>query len=572
MNNRTIVAVLSTCLLLSIVGGGTLRAQTAPRVANDAITENVLRAHVRYLADDLLEGRAPSSRGGELATKYIAAQFERAGLRPAGANGGYFQPVRLFAGKANAQTVLAVRGARGNESFRFGDEYVAFTANQNTDGAQKGELTLPVKSELVFVGYGTDAPEQRWNDYKGAAEDYKDKILVMLVNDPPATAAEPNLFGGRALTYYGRWTYKLEEAARRGARGAILLHTDASAGYGWNVVRTSWGATRYDIAREPQDRTPYLDTRAWMTDAAARRMFALAGLDVDELRRQAASRDFKPVKLNLEATLNLRTEYEISSSPNVVAMLPGSDARLKNEYIIYTAHWDHLGVGIPNSQGDRIYNGAVDNASGVASVLAIAEAFARLPQAERPKRSMLFLLTTAEEQGLLGADWFVGHPTVPVDHIAANLNLDGLNFLGRTTDFIPLGAERSTLMRDVETIARERNLRVGADTRPEQGTFYRSDHFPLAKAGVPAISLRNGTEFVGRSKEWGEEQFKIYNERHYHQPSDEYTDAANFSGVAQMTELAFALGRRLANLPEMPRYNSSDEFARARRNSPQKRN
>lgn len=537
-------------------------AQT--KTSDASVNENTLRAHVRFLADDLLEGRAPVSRGGTLATKYIAAQFERLGLRPAGEGKSYFQPVRLFAGKADPATTLTVRGADGKaETFNFGTEFVAFSNRQSVT-SDKGTFDVSIDSELVFVGYGVDAPEQKWSDYKGAASDYKDKILVMLVNDPPATPAEPNLFGGRGLTYYGRWTYKLEEAARRGARGAILLHTDESAGYGWNVVRTSWGGTRYDIARGGEDRSPYLDLRAWITNDAAKRMFALAGMDVDEMRRRAAARDFAPVKLNLRAVSDIKTEYEISTSPNVVAVLEGSDPKLKNEYVAYTAHWDHLGVGEPDKRGDRIYNGAVDNASGVASVLAIAESLARLSPTERPKRSVLFLITTAEEQGLLGAEYFVANPIVPLASITANVNLDGLSFLGRTTDFVPLGAERSTMNATVAQVAGRHNLRVVPDTRPEQGSFYRSDHFPLAKAGVPAVSLRVGTQFVGRPATWGDEQFKLYNQNNYHQPSDEYNEQADFSGVVQLTDFALALGRDLANLNEAPRYNPTDEFARAR--------
>ena len=554
---------LLTSLLLTTLIASSLAAQT--RTGDASTNEQTLRAHVRFLADDLLEGRAPVSRGGTLATKYIAAQFERLGLRPAGASKDFFQPVRLFAGKADPATTLTVRGADGKtETFSFGTEFVAFSNRQSVT-SDKGAFDVPVDSELVFVGYGVDAPEQKWSDYKGAASDYKDKILVMLVNDPPATAQEPNLFGGRALTYYGRWTYKLEEAARRGARGAILLHTDESAGYGWNVVRTSWGGTRYDIARGGEDKSPYLDLRAWVTNNAAKRMFALAGMDVDEMRRRATARDFAPVKLNLRAISDIKTEYEISTSPNVVAVLEGSDPKLKNEYVAYTAHWDHLGVGEPDKRGDSIYNGAVDNASGVASVLAIAESLARLSPAERPKRSVLFLITTAEEQGLLGAEYFVANPTVPLASIAANINLDGLSFLGRTADFVPLGAERSTMNMTVAQVAGRHNLRVVADTRPEQGSFYRSDHFPLAKAGIPAVSLRVGTQFVGRPATWGDEQFKLYNQNNYHQPSDEYSEQADFSGVVQLTDFALALGRDLTNLTEAPRYNPTDEFARARR-------
>jgi Zn-dependent M28 family amino/carboxypeptidase len=385
----------------------------------------------------------------------------------------------------------------------------------------------------------------------------------MLVNDPPATSSEPNLFGGRALTYYGRWTYKFEEAARKGAAGVILLHTDESAGYPWSVVRTSNGSWRFDIARVEGDSTPYLNLRSWMTNDSARRMMQLAGKNLDELRRQAASRDFQPVRLNLEASIDIKSEVKRVKAPNVVGILPGRDPKLRDEYVVYSAHWDHLGLGEPNKKGDNIYNGAVDNASGVASVLAIAEALSRLPLSERPRRSSLFLFPTAEEQGLLGAEWYSRNPVVPLRKTAANVNLDSMNILGETRDFVPLGAERSSLGAVVEQIARERGMTIAPDPRPEQGSFYRSDHFPFAKVGVPSISLKEGKDFVGHSKEWGEEQFKAYNTANYHQPSDEYSDSWNFKGMIQSAEIAMAIGRRVADSPELPRFNPDDEFAKA---------
>ncbi|MGB9179058.1 MAG: M28 family peptidase [Pyrinomonadaceae bacterium] len=521
------------------------------------ISENALRAHIKFLSDDLLEGRGTGARGGEIAAKYIAEQFESLGLKGAGEKGSFFQPVALVGVKADPNTELRINGMEKAEAFKFGDDFVAFT------GAQTESVN--VNTDLVFVGYGIDAPEQRWSDYKGDADDYRNKILVMLVNDPPATAAEPNLFGGRALTYYGRWTYKFEEAARRGAAGVILLHTDQSAGYPWSVVRTSNGSWRYDIARDAESKTPYLKMRAWMTDAAAHRLMQLAGQDVDALRRAAASRDFRPVKLNLRGSIDLKSEVKRVEAPNVAAILPGRDPALRNQYVVFSAHWDHLGIGAPDKQGDRVYNGAVDNATGVAAVIEIAAALSRLPAAERPRRSILFLIPTAEEQGLLGAEWYSRHPLVPLSKTAANVNLDSMNILGMTRDFVPLGAERSTLNAVVHQIARERNLTVVPDPRPEQGSFYRSDHFPFAKVGVPSISLKEGDDYVGRPKGWGEKQFNAYNTAHYHQPSDEFSDSWNFQGMIQEAELALAIGRRVADMNEMPRFNPGDEFAKAQR-------
>jgi len=543
-----ITATLVAVVILSI----TVLAQrksTSPR-----ISESTLRAHVRFLSDDMFEGRGTGARGGEMAAKYIASQLEEIGLKGAGDGGSFFQQVALVGVKADPNTKLIVSGRNDKETFKFADDFVAFT------GAQTEHVD--VDADLIFVGYGINAPEQRWNDYKGQPADYRGKILVMLVNDPPATTEEPVLFGGKALTYYGRWTYKYEEAARRGAAGAILLHTDQSAGYPWSVVRTSNGSWRFDIARTENDPTPYLQFRSWITDDAGKRLMKLAGQDLDALRARAASRDFQPVPLGIKVKLDLKSEVKRVSAPNVVGILPGSDPKLRDQYVVYSAHWDHLGIGAPNKNGDTIYNGAVDNATGVAAVLAIAQAFANLPAAQRPRRSSLFLFPTAEEQGLLGAEWYSKHPVVPLNKTAANVNLDSMNILGPTSDFIPLGAERSSLKAVVEAVAREKGLHVSQDSRPEQGSFFRSDHFPFAKVGVPSISLKEGNEYVGHPKEWGEEQFRAYNTAHYHQPSDEIRDTWDYRGMIQETEIAMAIGRRIADTDAMPKFNPGDEFAR----------
>jgi len=526
----------------------------AQQQKTSAINEATLKGHIRFLSDDLLEGRGTGARGGELAAKYIAAQLEALGAKGAGENGTFFQPVSLVGVKADPNTTLTISGASGSESFKFADDFVAFT------GAQTEQVD--VDADLVFVGYGISAPEQKWNDYKGADDDYRGKILVMLVNDPPATTAEPNLFGAKALTYYGRWTYKYEEAARRGAAGVILLHTDESAGYPWGVVRTSNGSWRFDIARTANDTTPFLQFRSWVTDASAQRLMKLAGQDLAALRAAAAKRDFQPVKLGLKGKLSLKSEVKRVADRNVVGIIEGSDPQLKDEYVVYSAHWDHLGIGAPNKAGDTIYNGALDNASGVAVVLAIAEHFANLPVAQRPKRSSLFLFPTAEEQGLLGAEWYSKHPVVPLEKTAANVNLDSMNVLGPTTDFIPLGAERSTLKAVVDAVAKDMNLRVSPDARPEQGSFFRSDHFPFAKVGVPSISLKEGNDYAGHPKSWGEEQFRAYNTAHYHQPSDEMRDTWDYRGMIQEAEIALAIGRRIADAPAKPQFNPGDEFAK----------
>ncbi|HSB28138.1 MAG TPA: M28 family peptidase [Pyrinomonadaceae bacterium] len=552
MGRNTRSQSLTVLLLVALVGGVALSQH---RTASP-FKQSTLKGHIRFLADDLLEGRGTGARGGELAAKYIASQLEASGVKGAAAGGSFFQPVSLVGVKADPRTTLLVSNGRATEVFSFGDDFVAFTGSQTE--------SVNVDSDLLFVGYGIDAPEQKWNDYKDEAADYRGKILVMLVNDPPATTAEPNLFAGKALTYYGRWTYKYEEAARRGAAGAILLHTDQSAGYPWSVVRTSNGSWRFDIARNPDDQTPFLKFRSWMTDAAAHRLFTLAGQDLEALRAQSATREFKPVPLGIKGKLYLTSEVKRVAAPNVIGVLEGSDPKLKSEYVVYSAHWDHLGVGGADKNGDTIYNGALDNASGVACVLAIADVLAKLPPAQRPKRSSLFLFPTAEEQGLLGAEWYSQHPVVPLAKTAANVNLDSMNVLGVTRDFIPLGAERSTLKQVVDVVAREKGLTVSPDARPEQGSFYRSDHFPFAKVGVPSISLKEGNDYVGHAKDWGEEQFRAYNTAHYHQPSDELRDSWDFRGMIQEAEIALAIGMRISNLPQMPRFNPGDEFAKQR--------
>lgn len=517
--------------------------------AGAKIEDSELRAHVKFLSDDMLEGRGTGARGGLLAAKYIAAKFESLGLEPAAADRTYFQQVGLVGIKTDQSTKLTVKGASGSADFSYGDQFVAGTDLERNE--------IPLNAEIVFVGYGVAAPENNWDDYKGV--DVRGKILLMMVNDPPATPAEPNLFGGKALTYYGRWTYKYEEAARRGAAGAILIHTNESAGYGWNVVRSSWGGERFGLI--PEAGTPALGLKAWVTEDAARKIASLGGQNLDQLRQAAQTRGFRPVTLNAKVETTLKTTSHRVQSPNVVGILRGSDPVQKNEYVIYSAHWDHLGIR-PDQPGDNIYNGAVDNATGVAGILAIAKAFQALNS--KPKRSILFIATTAEEQGLLGAEYYAHHPLVPLAKTVADINLDSMNVLGQTSDITPLGADRSTLGKFIEAVAGENQVTISPDAHPEQGLFYRSDHFPFAKVGIPAVNFEPGSNFVGHSPEWGKEKFKDYNENRYHQPSDEYSPNWDFSGLVQQARLAFWVGLRVANADETPQWNKGDEFERAR--------
>ncbi|CAN5577689.1 M28 family metallopeptidase [soil metagenome] len=513
-------------------------------------------SRVKRLSADDFEGRGPGTDGGRRAAQYIADELKSSGVKPAN-KGNYFQNVKLVGVKANPNTTLRVgkTGESNGKTYKFGDEFVA------TTGAQTSNVS--VDSEVVFVGYGIDAPLYRWNDYKGSADDYKGKVLVMLVNDPPATAAEPDLFGGKALTYFGRWTYKYEEAARRGAAGVILVHTTESAGYGWNVVRTSNGNWRYEIARTETDKTPFLKFKSWSTNETANAIFKQAGLDLEILKAKAVSRDFQPVKTGLTVKLDLQSETKTFDSPNVVGMVEGSDAKLKSEYVVFSGHWDHLGIGEPDAKGDKIYNGAYDNASGVATVIGIAEVLAKMPQKDRLKRSTLFLFPTAEEQGLLGAEYYSHNPLVPLDKTAADVNIDGVNFFGKVSDFKALGADRSSIIDQIKEAASERKIEIKGDDNPEQGFFFRSDHFPFAKVGVPSVNFQHGDKFLTPLSKEAESFFKDYNAKYYHQASDEYHDWWDAAAMIQEAELALAIGIKLGNLKNLPRYKTTDEFSAA---------
>lgn len=524
----------------------TNREEVAPatdsRTGAAAIDEPSLRAHIKYLADDLLEGRGTGTRGGMLAARYIAAQFEALGLEPASPDGSYFQMVKMLGTRTDPATRLSFASANGQAApieLSFGDQFVA--------GTDLEQAELPVEGELIFVGYGISSPEDNWNDYKGL--DVRGRIVLMLVNEPPPTTADPDLFAARALTYYGRWTYKFEEAARRGAAGAILIHTDESAGYGWSVVRNSWTGERFSLLPDQLSNTlgqNSLNMKSWITAESARQLIRLAGLDLEQLRQASASRDFQPVPLPVKLTTLLRSQVRQISAPNVVGIQRGSDSALRRQFVVFSSHWDHLGMR-PDQPGDNIYNGAVDNATGIAGMIALARAFNAPPSGTlRPRRSIIFIATTAEEQGLLGAEYYIRHPLVPLTDTVATINLDSLNVLGKTSDTVPLGASRSRLGPLVEEVARQQGLTISPEANPEQGSFFRSDHFPFAKAGIPAISLLPGMRFVGHSESWVTQQRADY-ARRYHQPTDEYNPYWDLSGLVQQVELAHAIGLRIAN-------------------------
>ncbi|OLB05066.1 MAG: hypothetical protein AUH06_10710 [Gemmatimonadetes bacterium 13_2_20CM_69_27] len=498
-------------------------------------------AHIRYLADDLLEGRAPGTRGGRLAARYIAAQFATLGLEPAGPDSSYFQPVALLGLTSHPSLVWGPSGAP--QSLKYLDDVVAW--------AERPDPEITADGEVVFVGYGIRAPEWRWDDYKDTG--VRGKVVLMLVNDPGLQ--DSTVFNGRALTYYGRWTYKLEEAARRGALGALLIHTTESATYPWEVVRGSWSVEQFKLDRPAAQSLAFA---GWVTADAAQAALARAGLSLDSLTRTAARRDFRPVATGLHVAVNIVSGVRRVSSENVVAKLPGSDPTLAKQVVLFTAHWDHKGIG-PVIHGDSIYNGAEDNASGVAALLAAAQALTQV--APRPRRTLLFVATTAEESGLLGSEAYVASPLVPLERTAAVLNLDVANVRGATRDIDALGIDRSTLGAMFQAAAKLESLTVihEPDVR---GSFYRSDHFPFARAGVPALSIHPGRDFVGRPAGWGNEQDELYNRTRYHQPSDEYRATFSYAGLAQEVRVTMRLALAVANAPELPRWLPSSEFQR----------
>jgi Zn-dependent M28 family amino/carboxypeptidase len=499
-------------------------------------------AHLRFLASDLLEGRAPATRGGRLAAEYIAAQFQALGLEPAGANGTYFQPVALVGMTPQPTFSWGKPGQLDSLSFR--DQFVAW--------AERPEADIAADGEVVFVGYGIRAPEWQWDDYKGM--DLHGKMLLMLVNDPGLV--DTTVFLGKTLTYYGRWTYKLEEAARQGAAGAVLIHTTESATYPWEVVRGSWSVEQFKL---DQPQSPSLAFAGWVTEASARAALANAGggLNLDSLTRAAARRDFHPVATGVQALVRVHSALRRVASENVVARLPGRDARRAEQGVLITSHWDHKGIG-PAIRGDSIYNGAEDNASGIAATLGVAKALTQLP---RLARSIYFVATTAEESGLLGSEAYVQRPLIPLGQTAAVLNLDVTNVRGATRDIGARGGDRSTLGPVFEAAARAESLAV--ESEPDvRGSFFRSDHFPFARAGVPALSIYAGDDFIGRPKGWGEEQENVYNQQRYHQPSDEYQPTFRYAGMAQEVRVTVRVARAIANDPSMPRWLPSSEFQR----------
>ena len=519
-----------------------------PTPAEGEITVESLTNHIKMLASDEFAGRAPATPGGVKTTEYLAKQLVALGIEPGAADGTYFQQVPIVESVTERNFVLSVPG----NTYRYYTDIIAVS------GTEKPRVQ--VQGDVVFVGYGINAPELKWNDYDGV--DVRNKWVLIMVNDPPAPADEPTLFGGAALTYYGRWTYKYEEAARQGAAGALLIHTDASATYPWQVVQSSWSGTQYSLP--PQPGAPALGIKGWITEASARDLARRGGRDLDSMRAAASKRGFKAVVLNTRAAATLMQKSARKTASNVIGVLKGTNPA---EAVVYSAHWDHFGTRepLPNDPpgADRIYNGAYDNASGCAGVLEIAKAFAKAPQ--KPVRSIYFAFVTAEESGLLGSSYFAANPPMAMDKVAANINIDGVNYLGSTKDMVQLGADRSTLGPMVEAILKERGRVLAGDTHPERGYFFRSDHFPFAKGGVPALSLSEPREFTGPNAAALLKKQEEYNGKDYHQPSDQYDASWDFSGGVDDMRVLAQLGWRVAAQPTMPAYNDGDQFAQVRK-------
>ncbi|HTZ96745.1 MAG TPA: M28 family peptidase [Terriglobales bacterium] len=502
-----------------------------------------IRTHVRFLSSDLLEGRGTGQRGGDLAAQYMATEFALYGLKPAGDNGSYMQKVPLVGITPAPETSFSFVPASGAAiHLKPLDQYVAYDQTQQTKS--------DVDTDIVYVGYGIDAPEYNWDDYKGV--DVRGKVVLMLVNEPPSD--DPRFFGGKALTYYGRWTYKYEEAARKGAVGAILIHQTDMASYPWDVVRNSNSGEKSFLKL---DGNPALKVAGWIQFDVARELAEAANLNLETMLAKARSRDFHPVVLPVKLKAHMVSKVRHFESNNVIAMLPGSDPNLKSEAIMYTAHYDHLGIR-PDMPGDNIYHGASDNATGCGILLEVARAYAQAPQ--RPRRSILFVSVTAEEQGLLGSAYLAEHLPIAADKISLDLNYDDVPPLGSPEEVEVSGAERTTFYPTVQCMAKTFRLAIRPDSRPEAGNFYRSDHFSLARVGIPSFSINEGVKYKGHDALWGEQQADDFTANRYHQPSDEYHANMDFTGDAAMARFGFALGWEAAAQNKLITWKKGDEF------------
>lgn len=545
--------VVVALMLASAVGCSNSETPKGPIPVKDLpnINTDLALADIKKLASDEFEGRAPGSKGEELTVQYLTDQFKAIGLEPGNPDGTWTQAVPLVSLTPDQLSPLTVTGKGGKtHAFKKNDDFVGWS-RRVTD-----TIALD-KSDLVFVGYGVQAPEFGWDDFKGL--DVKGKTIVVLINDPQVKGADGKLddavFKGNAMTYYGRWTYKFDKAAELGADGVIIVHETPTAGYGWNVVQ-GMGAERFDMVA-PNKNMDKAKFHSWVTLDTAKEMFKMAGLDFDKAHAAAATKDFKPMPLNLTASVSFTQKQRTVNSRNVVAKLPGSDPTLKNEYVVFSAHWDHFGIVAPEN-GDSIKNGAQDNASGTAGLLAVARAAKAVSPA--PKRSMIFLAVTAEEQGLLGSQYYGAFPLYPLDKTLANINIDdNLSLIGRTSDMIVVGLGASDLDDYLRDAAGELGRSLKPDSEPEKGFYYRSDHFNFAKVGVPALNTGAGDDVIGKPG-FGKQKKAEYNEKIYHQVTDQVMSDWDFAGYAEDAKLLFAVGYRVAQADKFPEWKAGNEF------------
>jgi Zn-dependent M28 family amino/carboxypeptidase len=509
-----------------------------------SLNTDELAHDVEILSSDDFEGRFPASPGEEKTIAFIKDEFEKVGLKP-GNGDSFFQEVPLVEITATPQTNLLITGADKPLEFTFEDDFVGLTL-------QVQEKVSIENSDMVFVGYGIVAPEYQWNDYEGI--DAKGKTVVMLVNDPGFATQDPALFKGRAMTYYGRWTYKYEEAARQGAACAIIIHETEPAAYGWEVVRNGWTGPNFNLVSEDGNASRCA-VESWITLETAQTIFKAAGKNYEEMKESAAKPGFKAVPLGLKASLSLENKIRNAVSRNVIGLLPGSERA--DEFVIYTAHWDHFGRN-PNLEGDQIFNGALDNATGTSALIELAEAFKKL--GSPPLRSILFMAVTAEEQGLLGSEYYATHPIYPLTKTAAVINMDALNIYGRMKDIRIVGYGQSELDDYVKAYAEQVGRVVLPDPTPEKGSFYRSDHFPFAKQGVPALSAGSGVQHIEKGEEWGLAQREKYIRERYHKPSDEFDNTWDLSGLQDELHMYFMIGYRLSIESSFPNWKEGSEF------------
>ena len=519
-------------------------AQIGDVTGPEGITAAELATHIEILSSDEFGGRAPSSPGEEMTVNYLANQFRAMGIAP-GNGASYFQDVPLVDITADPSMTMTVKGGGDDLSLAYGPDMIAWTTRVVDQVALED-------SDMVFVGYGIVAPEYGWNDYEGL--DMRGKTAVIMVNDPGYATQDPDLFNGNTMTYYGRWTYKYEEAARQGAAGAIMIHETAPASYPWEVVESSWTGPQFNMDAK-DGHMGRVKVEAWTTAAASRALFERAGMDYDLETKAASARGFKPKPLGQSVSISIKNSIRHSTSQNVLGMIRGTEA--PDEYFVYMAHWDHIGTD-PTKEGDNIYNGALDNATGTAALLELAEAYASAKEA--PKRSVVFLAVTAEEQGILGSAYYAANPVFPLNKTVAGLNMDGLNIIGRTKDISVAGYGLSELDAILISEAAKHNRRVEPEATPERGYYYRSDHFELAKKGVPMIYPEGGIDHEKHGKEYGIAKSEEYVANHYHKPSDEYDPAWDLSGAEQDVRLFYHVGRNVVDGGKWPNWNEGTEF------------